>query len=95
MRQLGEIGGKELALVDAAMADIGVEITIGAFGEAERPMHINPERLLPLTQGSPLVCATLSHEGRGKFVALPRTPSPLPSWESEGPTAAGGGRVRG
>jgi hypothetical protein len=36
-----DIGGEELRLVDAAMPDVAVEVAIGAFGAAERPMHIN------------------------------------------------------
>ena len=40
-----EIGGDEVALVDAAVAHMGVEVAIRAFGEAERPMHIDPEWL--------------------------------------------------
>ena len=43
--ELREIGGEEARLVDAAMADMLIEIAIGAFGAAERPMHINPEWL--------------------------------------------------
>ena len=43
MPKLGEIGGKEPRLVDAAVADMRIEVAIGAFGPAERPMHIDPE----------------------------------------------------
>ena len=46
IRELGEIGGKELALVDAAMADVAVEVAIGAFRQAERPVDVNPEGFL-------------------------------------------------
>ena len=46
MRKLGEIGGEEPGFVDAAVAHMGVEVAIGAFGAAERPMHIDPERRL-------------------------------------------------
>ena len=45
MGELREIGGEELALVDAVMAHMGVEVAIWAFGAAERPMHIDPEWL--------------------------------------------------
>jgi hypothetical protein len=39
----------------------------------------------------------LSHKGRGDFVALPRVPSPLPSWVrvARGRTCPGSRRVRG
>ena len=31
------------AAFDAAMADVRIKVAIGAFGAAERPMHIDPE----------------------------------------------------
>ena len=44
MRKLGKIGGEEPGFVDAAVAHMGVEVAIGAFGAAERPVHIDTER---------------------------------------------------
>jgi hypothetical protein len=46
MVKLSEISGEEPCLVDAAMADMGVEVAIRAFGAAERPMHVDPKRRL-------------------------------------------------
>ena len=42
----GREGAHEPLLVDAAMADMAVEIAIGALRQAERPMDIDPERLV-------------------------------------------------
>ncbi len=46
MRKLLQIGGEEPRLVDAAMADVAVEVAIRAFGAAERPMHIDAKWLI-------------------------------------------------
>ena len=43
MVKLATISLNEGALIDAAMADMRVEVAIGAFGEAEWPMHIDPK----------------------------------------------------
>ena len=45
MRKLGEIGGAVTLLVHPAVAYMRVEVAIGTLGEAERPMHIDAERL--------------------------------------------------
>jgi hypothetical protein len=49
----------------------------------------------PLTRPAAERPATLSHEGRGDGTRGSDTVTPLPLWEREGPTAFGGGRVRG
>ena len=54
MLKLRQISGDEVTLVDAAMADMRVEVAIGAFGQAERPMHIDPERLAVINASSRL-----------------------------------------
>ena len=46
MPKLLQIGGEEARLVDAAVADVAVEVAIRAFGPAERPMHIDAEGIL-------------------------------------------------
>ena len=45
MPKLGQIGVEETILVDAAVAYMGIEVAIGAFGLAERPMDVDPEGL--------------------------------------------------
>ncbi len=40
---LGQEGGYETWLVHALVADMAVEVAIGAFGRAERPVHIDAE----------------------------------------------------
>jgi hypothetical protein len=39
-----EIGGEEARLIDAAVPDVRIKVAIRAFGAAEGPMHIDPER---------------------------------------------------
>ncbi len=46
MRKLLQISGEEPRLVDAAMADMAVEVAIRALGPAERPMHVDTERFV-------------------------------------------------
>jgi hypothetical protein len=36
-------GGSEALLVHGLMADMAVEVAIGALGSTERPMHVDPE----------------------------------------------------
>ena len=43
MGDLGREGGDESLLVDRLGAHVRIEIAIGAFGEAERPMHVDAE----------------------------------------------------
>jgi hypothetical protein len=49
------------------LADMGIEIAIRAFGQTERPMHINAERTLPNGRGSGNTGKRSGRHNREKF----------------------------
>jgi hypothetical protein len=53
--------GRHIAfLVKGAAMDVGIEVAIGAFGRAERPMHIDAEQVIAGLRHSllPIMAAT-------------------------------------
>ena len=52
-RKLGREGRREALLVDRLVADMAVEVAIGAFGRAERPVHIDAEAGAGLAHAGP------------------------------------------
>jgi hypothetical protein len=51
MRDLRAEGGDEAILVDLLGAHMRVEVAIGAFGEAEGPVNIDPEAGIAMSLG--------------------------------------------
>ncbi len=76
MSKLGEIGGQEPRLVDAAVPDMRIEVAIGAFGPAERPVHVDSEGL-ELTH--PRCRPQPSTARKRAYDAIARSSAPAPS----------------